>query len=42
MKKGAEFEDPRYTVKDGYLFDTLEGNTVRLIGFNKPIMVIRL
>ncbi|WP_081426093.1 hypothetical protein, partial [Sorangium cellulosum] len=42
MKEGAEFEDPRYTVKDGYLFDMREGKTVRLIGFSKPIMVIRL
>ncbi|WP_437795615.1 hypothetical protein [Sorangium sp. So ce693] len=42
MEQGAEFEPKKYTVKDGYLFDSDEGKTVPLIDFDKFIMVIRL
>ncbi|XXT17015.1 hypothetical protein WME94_42975 [Sorangium sp. So ce429] len=42
MEQGAEFEQKKYTVKDGYLFDSNENKTVTLDGFDKPIMVIRL
>ncbi|WP_437520089.1 hypothetical protein WME79_25825 [Sorangium sp. So ce726] len=42
MEQGAEFEPKKYTVKDGYLFDSDEGKAVPLIDFNKFIMVIRL
>ncbi|KYF68992.1 hypothetical protein BE11_32110 [Sorangium cellulosum] len=41
MDQGAEFEPKQYTVKDGYLFDSDEGKTVPLIGFNNFIMMIR-
>ncbi|WP_437569025.1 hypothetical protein [Sorangium sp. So ce542] len=42
MEQGAKFEPRKYTVKDGYLFDSDEGKTVTLDGFDKFIMVIRL
>ncbi|HTN83948.1 MAG TPA: hypothetical protein VL242_09690, partial [Sorangium sp.] len=42
MEQGAKFEPRKYTVKDGYLFDSDEGKTVALEGFDKFIMVIRL
>ncbi|WP_437494402.1 hypothetical protein WME75_22455 [Sorangium sp. So ce1014] len=42
MQQGAEFDPTKYIVKDGYLFDSNQGKTVTLDGFNKFIMVIRL
>ncbi|WP_437854752.1 hypothetical protein [Sorangium sp. So ce363] len=42
MEQGAKFKPKKFTVKDGYLFDSDAGETVTLEGFNKPIMVIRL
>ncbi|WP_437993574.1 hypothetical protein [Sorangium sp. So ce145] len=42
MEQGATFDDPNFTVRDGYLFNANTGKTVTLIDFNKPIMVIRL
>ncbi|WP_438004227.1 hypothetical protein WME89_36175 [Sorangium sp. So ce321] len=42
MEQGAKFNPEKFTVKDGYLFDTETGKTVTLKGFNKFIMVIRL
>ncbi|WP_437779174.1 hypothetical protein [Sorangium sp. So ce1097] len=42
MEQGAKFDPKKYTVKDGYLFDSDAGKIVILDGFNKPIMVIRL
>ncbi|WP_437598374.1 hypothetical protein WMF28_37265 [Sorangium sp. So ce590] len=42
MEQGAKFDDPNFTVRDGYLFNLKTGKTVTLIDFNKPIMVIRL
>ncbi|WP_437606581.1 hypothetical protein WMF20_37235 [Sorangium sp. So ce834] len=42
MEQGAKFDPKKYTVKDGYLFDSDEGKPLTLDGFNKFIMVIRL
>ncbi|WP_437306726.1 hypothetical protein [Sorangium sp. So ce388] len=42
MEQGAEFKDPNFTVKDGYIINSQTGKTVTLEGFNKFIMVIRL
>ncbi|KYF72836.1 hypothetical protein BE15_03615 [Sorangium cellulosum] len=42
MEQGADFNPKKFTVKDGYLFDSDEGKTVTLDGFNNFIMVIRL
>ncbi|WP_437315917.1 hypothetical protein [Sorangium sp. So ce385] len=42
MEPGAEFNPKKFTVKDGYLFDSDAGKTVVLDGFDKFIMVIRL
>jgi hypothetical protein len=42
MEQGAKFNPKKYTVRDGYLFDSEAGMTVTLDGFNKFIMVIRL
>ncbi|WP_434043413.1 MULTISPECIES: hypothetical protein [Sorangium] len=42
MEQGAEFKDPSFTVKDGYIINSQTGKTVTLEGFNKFIMVIRL
>ncbi|WP_437723201.1 hypothetical protein [Sorangium sp. So ce861] len=42
MEQGADFNPKKFTVKDGYLFDSDEGKTVTLDGFNNSIMVIRL
>ncbi|WP_434045350.1 MULTISPECIES: hypothetical protein [Sorangium] len=42
MEQGAKFNPEKFTVKDGYLFDTETGKTVTLKGFNEFIMVIRL
>ncbi|XYH94242.1 hypothetical protein ACMHYB_41370 [Sorangium sp. So ce1128] len=42
MEQGAEFNPTKFTVKDGYLFDSDEGKAVALDGFNKFPMVIRL
>jgi hypothetical protein len=42
MEQGAKFKPKKFTVKDGYLFDSDRGKTVTLDGFDKFIMVIRL
>ncbi|KYF66891.1 hypothetical protein BE11_48380 [Sorangium cellulosum] len=42
MEQGADFNPKKFTVKDGYLFDSDEGKTVTLEGFNNFIMVIQL
>ncbi|WP_438032330.1 hypothetical protein [Sorangium sp. So ce204] len=42
MEQGAKFKPKKFTVKDGYLFDSDAGKPLTLDGFNKPIMVIRL
>ncbi|WP_438016096.1 hypothetical protein WMF18_35415 [Sorangium sp. So ce315] len=42
MDQGAEFKDPNFTVKDGYIVNSQTGKTVSLDGFNRFIMVIRL
>ncbi|HTN88029.1 MAG TPA: hypothetical protein VL242_30325, partial [Sorangium sp.] len=42
MEQGAEFKDPNFTVKDGYIINSQTGKTVTLEGFDKFIMVIRL
>ncbi|AUX33486.1 MULTISPECIES: hypothetical protein [Sorangium] len=42
MEQGAEFKDPNFTVKDGYIINSQTGKTVALQGFDKFIMVIRI
>ncbi|WP_438029277.1 hypothetical protein [Sorangium sp. So ce233] len=42
MEQGAKFDPKKYTVKDGYLFDSDAGKAITLDGFNNFIMVIRL
>ncbi|WP_434047189.1 MULTISPECIES: hypothetical protein [Sorangium] len=42
MEQGADFNPKKFTVKDGYLFESDEGKTVTLDGFNNFIVVIRL
>ncbi|XYH96373.1 hypothetical protein ACMHYB_52785 [Sorangium sp. So ce1128] len=42
MEQGAKFDPKKFTVKDGYLFDSDKGKNVTLDGFDKFILVIRL
>ncbi|MDC0685393.1 hypothetical protein [Sorangium atrum] len=42
MEQGAKFDPKKFTVKDGYLFDSDARKNVTLEGFNEFIMVIRL
>jgi hypothetical protein len=41
MRDGAGLYPDKYTIRDGYLFDSDTGKTVALPGVNRPIMVIR-
>ncbi|WP_437926866.1 hypothetical protein WMF37_48860 [Sorangium sp. So ce291] len=42
MEQGAKFSPKKFTVKDGYLFDSDARKNVTLEGFNKFVMVIQL
>ncbi|XYH97255.1 hypothetical protein ACMHYB_57440 [Sorangium sp. So ce1128] len=40
MPKGAPFKNPNFGIKDGYLFDKVEGKTVEIEGF--PLLFIKI